>query len=63
MWWTVPTATRPSDPPGAHNTSIGPQAARYGRNSKLSTMKDNLRVKVSGEVTGDTIKVASLTLQ
>ena len=25
--------------------------------------KDNLKVKVSGEVTGDTIKVASLTLQ
>ena len=30
---------------------------------KSSKKKDNLKVKVSGEVTGDTIKVASLTLQ
>src|SRR6516225_8808027 len=30
---------------------------------KSSQKKDNLKVKVSGEVTGDTIKVASLTLQ
>jgi len=30
---------------------------------KASKKKDNLKVKVSGEVTGDTIKVASLTLQ
>jgi len=30
---------------------------------KSSKKKDNLKVKVNGEVTGDTIKVASLTLQ
>ena len=30
---------------------------------KSSKKKDNLKVKVSGEVTGDTIKVAHLTLQ
>ena len=30
---------------------------------KSSKKKDNLKVKVSGEVTGETIKVASLTLQ
>jgi hypothetical protein len=30
---------------------------------KSSKKRDNLNVKVSGEVTGDTIKVASLTLQ
>ena len=30
---------------------------------KSSKKKDNLKVKVSGEVTGDTIKVASLMLQ
>jgi hypothetical protein len=30
---------------------------------KSSKKKDNLKVKVSGEVTGGTIKVASLTLQ
>ena len=30
---------------------------------KSSKKKDNLKVKVSGEVTGDTIKVANLTLQ
>ena len=30
---------------------------------KSSKKKDNLKVRVSGEVTGDTIKVASLTLQ
>jgi len=30
---------------------------------KSSKKKDNMKVKVSGEVTGDTIKVANLTLQ
>jgi hypothetical protein len=30
---------------------------------KSSKKKDNLKVKVSGEVDGDTIKVASLKLQ
>src|SRR5262249_8323568 len=30
---------------------------------KSSKRKDNLKVKVSGEVTGDTIRVANLTLQ
>lgn len=30
---------------------------------KASSKKDNLKVKVSGEVAGDTIKVASLKLQ
>ena len=31
--------------------------------SKTSNKKDNLRVEVSGEIDGDTIKVASLKLQ
>ena len=30
---------------------------------KSSKKKDNLKVRVSGEVTGDAIKVASLTVQ
>jgi hypothetical protein len=37
------------------------QGGTKGGNHAYAT--DNLKVKVSGEVTGDTIKVASLTLQ